>query len=55
MHKGIEKIAYQVIKEFDEAIIRLHIPNSFYVDPQGYQARARVNAVRQIVSKKPGI
>jgi len=53
--KGIEKIAYQVIKEFDEAIFRLHIPNSFHADPQGYHARARVNAVQQIVSKKPGI
>ena len=55
VHKGIEKIAHQVVKEFDEAIIRLHIPNSFYADPQGYQARARVDAVRQLVSKKPGI
>ena len=54
-HKGIEKIAHQVVKEFDEAIIRLHIPNALYGDSLGHNAQARVEAVRKIVSKKPGI
>ena len=53
-HKGIDKIAYMVQKEFDEAIIRLHIPFSYYCDPEGDQARQRVQEVRNII-KKPGI
>lgn len=53
-HKGIHKIAEQVQKEFDEAIIRLHIPFSFYEDSQGIQARNRVAEVKSII-KKPGI
>jgi hypothetical protein len=53
-HKGIHKIAEKVQEEFDEAIIRLHIPFSFYVDPRGNEARMRVAEVRHII-KKPGI
>jgi len=49
-HKGIYKIAYAVQKEFDEAIIRLHIPFSFYVDPSGIEARKRVSEVRSIIT-----
>jgi hypothetical protein len=53
-HKGIHKIAEKVQEEFDEAVIRLHIPFSFYVDPEGKEARNRVAEVRNII-KKPGI
>lgn len=53
-HKGIHKIAERVQEEFDEAIIRLHIPFSFYGDSDGKQAFKRVEEVRNII-KKPGI
>lgn len=53
-HKGIYRIAQQVQHEFDEAIIRLHIPFSFFGDPQGREARARVAEVMSIITK-PGI
>lgn len=54
-HKGIRKIARQVVHEFDEAIIRLHIPYGYYGDPNGVAARARVEEVKHIISGKPGI
>jgi hypothetical protein len=54
-HKGIFRIAEQVAGEFNEAIIRLHIPHSFYGDQDGSQARQRVEEVKQIVSHKPGV
>lgn len=53
-HKGIHKIAKQVQEEFDEAILRLHIPYSFYGDPEGSNAKARAHEVIDII-KKPGI
>ncbi|MES2273182.1 MAG: hypothetical protein V4487_03215 [Chlamydiota bacterium] len=53
-HKGIHKIAEKVQEEFDEAIIRLHIPFSFYGDPIGSEAKSRVAEVMNII-KKPGI
>lgn len=49
-HKGIHRIAEQVCKEFDDAIIRLHIPFSLYVDPDGTQATERVNEVKRIIT-----
>lgn len=55
VHKGIDRIAHQVVKEFDEAVIRLHIPYSFYGDPNGQMARTRVAEVQHIVAHKPGI
>lgn len=54
-HKGIDRIAHQVVKEFDEAIIRLHVPFAFYGDRGGAMARQRIEEVKQIVSSKPGI
>jgi len=48
-HKGILKIAQRVIHEFDEAIIRLHIPFSFYGDPEGHLARARIQEVEDAI------
>ena len=53
-HKGIHRIAEKVHEEFDEAIIRLHIPYSFYGDPNGSQAKKRIEEVLNII-KKPGI
>jgi hypothetical protein len=53
-HKGINRIAYKIQEEFDEAIFRLHIPCSFYGDPNGDSARQRVAEVQQIITK-PGI
>jgi len=54
VHKGIPRIAHQVQEEFDEAIIRLHIPYGFYGDPHGVDAHRRVQEVRDIITK-PGI
>lgn len=48
-HKGIHRIAEQVCKEFDHAIIRLHIPFSLYGDPYGTQAFQRVDEVKRII------
>jgi hypothetical protein len=53
--KGIARLAEQVVKEFDQAVIRLHIPFSYFADPYGHHAYARVEEVKQIVSTKPGI
>ncbi len=53
-HKGIHKIAIKVQEEFDEAILRLHIPYSYYGDPTGIEARERIKEVQNIITK-PGI
>lgn len=53
-HKGIHKLAKQVQDEFDQAILRLHIPYSFYGDPNGENAKKRAHEVIDII-KKPGI
>ena len=53
-YKGIARLAAQVQKEFDEAVIRLHMPNSYYIDRDGAQARERVAEVKSIITK-PGI
>lgn len=37
--------------EFDEAIIRLHIPFSFFGDPHGLKAKERVREVQSIITK----
>lgn len=53
-HKGIDHLAWQVQAEFDNAILRLHMPNSYYGDPDGEEARARLAEVKSIITK-PGI
>ena len=53
-HKGICKIAHQIQTEFDEAIFRLHMPFSYYGDPDGSDAKQRVAEIKQIINK-PGI
>ena len=54
LHKGIHRVANIVQEEFDEAIIRLQLPYSYYGDPNGQQARERVKEVNTIITK-PGI
>lgn len=53
-HKGINRIAEVVQKEFDAAIIRLHIPYSVYCDPNGEEAMERVAEVKNII-RNPNI
>lgn len=53
-HKGISHLANQIQSEFDEAIFRLHMPCSYYVDRNGAEARQRIVEIRNII-KKPGI
>lgn len=53
-HKGIFRLAKTVQDEFDEAILRLHIPYSLFGDPNGDSARSYVQAVKEMITK-PGI
>lgn len=57
-HKGIARLAHKVQEEFDEAVLRLHIPFGYYEDLihgyKGSNAYARVAEVKQIITK-PGI
>jgi nucleoside-diphosphate-sugar epimerase len=53
-HKGIDKIAFKIQEEFDEAIFKLHIPCSFYADPNGEKRNEIINEVKSIITK-PGI
>lgn len=57
-HKGIARLAYRVQEEFDEAVLRLHIPCGYFEDLihgfKGSNAYARVQEVKQIITK-PGI
>ena len=53
-HKGVAKLAHKVQEEFDEAVLRLHIPYGFFGDAAGANANARVQEVKQIITK-PGI
>lgn len=53
-HKGISKIANKVVEEFDEAIIRLHIPDSRY-GANIQEAYRRVEEVKYITRHKSNI
>ena len=57
-HKGIARLAHKVQEEFDEAVLRLHIPYGYYEDlihqRAGSNALARAAEVRSIITK-PGI
>jgi GDP-D-mannose 3',5'-epimerase len=53
-HKGIIRIAAKIQEEFDNATFRLHMPFSFYGDPNGDKARQRIYEIQQIITK-PGI
>lgn len=49
--KGYSKIISIVEKEFDEAIIRLHIPCNNITDPLGHKAKARFKECTSLISK----
>jgi len=52
-NKGFARIVDQVNLEFESATIRLHIPVSFYCDPDGSLAHRTIQACRE--RAKPGI
>lgn len=52
--KGVHRIAAQVQHEFDEAIIRLHMPDGFYTQPKNVYGPQILQQVRSIITK-PGI
>lgn len=54
MDKGYGPLCQRVQKEFDEAIIRLHVPFAYYGDEGGRVAVAHVETARRFISK-PGI
>jgi hypothetical protein len=53
-HKGINNIAHTVQDEFDEATIRLHMPSSYFVDPNGHRTASQIDQINRIIHK-PGI
>ena len=52
--KGFNRLVKKVESEFDEAIIRIHIPFATYGDKEGAQAKSRVDECRAVITK-PGI
>src|ERR1700678_1487034 len=50
-HKGFEKIIKLVNEQFDEAIIRLHIPHSFYADRNGHRSVSVADRCRKGMKK----
>jgi hypothetical protein len=52
--KGVHRIAEAVQREFDEAIIRLHMPDGFFTQPKNVYGPQIVEHARSIVTK-PGI
>lgn len=50
-NKGFEKLVKLVNKEFDEAIIRLHIPFAFYGDSDGAISKSIASACESHVTK----
>lgn len=53
-NKGFGRVVKQVNEEFDQAIIRMHIPRAYYGDRDG-QATAQVIPGCEAEMKKPGI
>lgn len=52
--KGVHRIALQVQHEFDEAIIRLHMPDGFFTHPKNVYGPQILQQVNSIITK-PGI
>ena len=52
-HKGVLKVIEQVNAEFDDAVVRLHIPFNYYGDKDGKLALAVAEKCRRLA--KPGI
>jgi hypothetical protein len=53
-NKGFARLATVVQEQFDQAIIKVHIAFSKYFDPTGGEAQARIQEMRNIITK-PGI
>lgn len=53
-NKRFDKIINQVNDEFDEAIIRLHIPYAYFGDVDGHHSR-RIASELAVIPRKPGI
>ena len=54
-HKGIEDLAHYVCRNFENAVIRLHMPFSYYGDPNGMSALMMVNNVQNIIQYNKNI
>lgn len=52
--KGFDDLIRMVENEFDEAVIRIHIPFATYGDPDGSGAKERVLECKKVITK-PGI
>ncbi len=50
-NKGFSRLAAMVQDQFDEAVIKMHVPYSAYFDPQGREARARVAEAKALITK----
>ena len=50
-NKGFEKIVGKVQEEFDEAIIRFHIPYAKFGDEDGVSAKRIANKCRELITK----
>lgn len=53
--KGFTRVVEQVVREYDEAIIRMNIPFAHFGDANGDGARGWASACQAIAAKKPGI
>lgn len=53
-HKGFDDIVRKVNKEYDEAVINLHITNAYYGDADGSGQHRIINEIKSI-PLKPGI
>jgi len=51
-HKGFEKIIKLVNEQFDEAIIKLHMPFAFYADRDGHRSKSIANRCYQEMKKE---
>jgi hypothetical protein len=45
----------QILREFSEAVIRLHLPPAIYIDPLGNMAREAAQNCRRMAGARPGI
>lgn len=50
-HKGLPRLAERINAEFDEAIIRLHMPYSYYCDPKGVVCKQQIEMMKQKITK----
>lgn len=50
-NKGFERLCSMVNEQFDEAVIRLHIPFSHYGDSEGHSARGIVSKCVELLTK----